>query len=165
MLYMHNVFGYIWIVAGLSMQRVSTLCRHQMETFFALLAICAGNSPVTGEFPTQKPGTRSSDVFFDLRWINGWVNNREAGDLRCHRAHYDVIVMYKQHYQFQHPLMASVITGDSILYFGVWEYQCHINHFRCAAVSLRFVRKSLRLWSIKRPTKPGRLTFIQILTR
>ena len=26
-------------------------------------------------------------------WINGWVNNRKAGDLRCHRAHYDVIVM------------------------------------------------------------------------
>ena len=28
-------------------------------------------------------------------WINGWVNNREAGDLRRHRAHYDVIVMGK----------------------------------------------------------------------
>ena len=28
-------------------------------------------------------------------WINGWVNNREAGDLRRHRAHYDVIVMTK----------------------------------------------------------------------
>ena len=27
-------------------------------------------------------------------WINGWVNNREAGDLRCHRAHYDVRVMW-----------------------------------------------------------------------
>ena len=26
-------------------------------------------------------------------WINGWVNHREAGDLRSHRAHYDVIVM------------------------------------------------------------------------
>ena len=26
-------------------------------------------------------------------WINCWVNNNEAGDLRCHRAHYDVIVM------------------------------------------------------------------------
>ena len=26
-------------------------------------------------------------------WINGWVNNRQAGDLRRHRAHYDVIVM------------------------------------------------------------------------
>ena len=40
---------------------------HQMETFSALLAICAGNSPVPGEFPTQRPVTRSFDVFFDLR--------------------------------------------------------------------------------------------------
>ena len=41
--------------------------RHQMETFFALLAMCAGNSPVPGEFPAQRPVTRSFDVFFDLR--------------------------------------------------------------------------------------------------
>ena len=41
--------------------------RHQMETFSALLAICAGNSPVPGEFPTQRPVTRSFDVYFDLR--------------------------------------------------------------------------------------------------
>ena len=40
--------------------------RHQMETFSALLAICAGNSPVPGEFPAQRPVTRSFDVFFDL---------------------------------------------------------------------------------------------------
>ena len=38
-----------------------------METFPALLALCAGNSPVTGEFPAQRPVTRSFDVFFDLR--------------------------------------------------------------------------------------------------
>ena len=38
-----------------------------METFSALLAICKGNSPVTGKFPTQRPVTRSFDVFFDLR--------------------------------------------------------------------------------------------------
>ena len=67
--------------------------RHQMETFSALLAICAGNSPVPGEFPAQRPVTRSFDVFFDLRLNNDWVNNREAGDLRRYRAHYDVIVM------------------------------------------------------------------------
>ena len=41
--------------------------RHQMETFSALLAICAGNSPVPGEFPAKRPVTRSFDVFFDLR--------------------------------------------------------------------------------------------------
>ena len=39
-------------------------CRHQMETFSALLALCAGNSPVTGEFPSQRPLARSFDVFF-----------------------------------------------------------------------------------------------------
>ena len=38
-----------------------------METFYALLAICVGNSPILGEFPTQRPVTRSFDVFFDLR--------------------------------------------------------------------------------------------------
>ena len=64
-----------------------------METFSALLAICAGNSPVSGEFPAQRPVTRNFDVFFDLRWINRRVNNGEAGDLRRYRAHYDVIVM------------------------------------------------------------------------
>ena len=40
--------------------------RHQMETFPAFVALCAGNSPVTGEFPSQRPVTRSFDVFFDL---------------------------------------------------------------------------------------------------
>ena len=157
-----------------------------METPSALLALCAGNSPVTGEFPTQRPVTRSFAVFSDLCqnkrlrkqswgwwfetpsrslwrhcnganvfrkggfqllfcysfgklfyhgdvikwkhfsrywpfvrgihrspvnfshkgqwrgalvfslicvWINGWVNNLEAGDLRRYRAHYDVTVM------------------------------------------------------------------------
>ena len=38
-----------------------------METFSALLGLCAGNLPVTGEFPSQRPLTRSFDVFFDLR--------------------------------------------------------------------------------------------------
>ena len=37
-----------------------------METFSALLAICAGNSPVPGEFPAQRPVMWSFDVFFDL---------------------------------------------------------------------------------------------------
>ena len=47
--------------------RLITWWRHQMKTFSASLAICAGNSPVTGEFPAQRPVIRSFDVFFDLR--------------------------------------------------------------------------------------------------
>ena len=52
--------------------------RHQMETFSALLAICAGNSPVPGEFPAQRPVTRSFDVFFDPR-PNKWLSKQPLG--------------------------------------------------------------------------------------
>ena len=38
-----------------------------METFYALLAICAVYSPVSGEVPAQRPVTQSFDIFFDLR--------------------------------------------------------------------------------------------------
>ena len=59
-----------------------------METFSALLVLCAGNSRVTGEFPTPRPVARSFDAFFDLCLTMG-----KAGDLRRHRAYHDVIVM------------------------------------------------------------------------
>ena len=52
--------------------------RHQMETFSAILALCAWNSPVTGEFPTQRPVTRNFDVFFDLR-LNEWLSKQWRG--------------------------------------------------------------------------------------
>ena len=48
--------------------------RHQMETFSALLAICAGNSPI----PAQRPVTRSFDVFFDLR-LNKRLSKQSLG--------------------------------------------------------------------------------------
>ena len=43
-----------------------------METFSALLALCAGNSPVTDEIPAQRPVTQSFDVFFDLHLNQGF---------------------------------------------------------------------------------------------
>ena len=67
--------------------------RHQMETFSALLAICAGNSPVPDEFPHK--GQWGGALMFSLIcvWINDRVNNNETGDLRRYRALYDVTVM------------------------------------------------------------------------
>ena len=62
-----------------------------MEKISALLALCVGNSPVTGEFPAQRPVMQSFDVFFELH-LNR-VNNHDAGDLRCNRAHCDVTEM------------------------------------------------------------------------
>ena len=67
--------------------------RHQMEIFSALLAICAGNSPVPVNSPHK--GQWRGALMFTLICvrINGWVNNRETDDLRRNRGHYGVIVM------------------------------------------------------------------------
>ena len=63
-----------------------------MEIFSALLAFGVGNSPVTGEFPAQRPVTRSFDVFFDLR-LNKRLRKQSWRDLRRHRVRYDISVM------------------------------------------------------------------------
>ena len=81
-------------VAKNSTQILHTWGRHQMDTFSVLLSLCAGNSPGHQWIPL----TKASDVElwkFSLicASINGWDNNREASDLKCHRAHYDVTVM------------------------------------------------------------------------
>ena len=67
--------------------------RHQMETFSALLALCARNSPVPVNSPHK--GQWRGALMFSLicARINDWVNNREAGDLRRRRGHCDVNVM------------------------------------------------------------------------
>ena len=62
---------------------------------FRVTGFCVGNSPVTDEFPSHRPVTRTFDVFFDLRLNKGWVNNQDAGDLRRHRSHYDVTVIQR----------------------------------------------------------------------
>ena len=72
---------------------------------FIMMTSSSGNifrvtGPLYREFTGHRwiPPTKASDVelwcfLWSAPWINGWVNNREAGDLRRHRAHYDVIVV------------------------------------------------------------------------
>ena len=50
----------------------------------------------SAEFPAQRPVTRNFDISLISGRINGWVNNGEAGDLRRHRTHFDVILMILQ---------------------------------------------------------------------
>ena len=70
--------------------------RHQMATFYALLTFVSGNHrlPVSSPHKGQWRGA----VMFSLicAWTNSWANNKDVGDLRRHRAHYDVIVMFNQ---------------------------------------------------------------------
>ena len=119
-----------------------TWWRHQMETFSALLAICAGNSPVPGEFPSRgsvnSPHKRQwrGALIFSLIcvWINGWVDNRETGDLRRYRAHYDVTVMNQQSW-YQHssfrsqPQHQNKFTEWFMVYKFLWYMRYGCSYF------------------------------------
>ena len=66
------------IIWRISSQLNKTWWRHQMETYSALLAICARNSPVTGEFPTKRLVSRNFGVFFNRR-LNKWLSKQSWG--------------------------------------------------------------------------------------
>ena len=103
-----SVWRRLWIIV----EARGACWRHQMVIFSAFLVLCAGNFPVTGEFSSQRPATWSSMFSFICAWINGWVNNRDTGDLRRHRAHYDVTVM--GHVNVYH-IYALILVKKAIL--------------------------------------------------
>ena len=84
-----------------------------METFSALLAICAGNSPVSGEFPAQRPVTRSFDIFFDLR-LNKRLSKQSRGwwfEMRS-RPYCDVIIMAKSNITSWPVVNSTIILAE-----------------------------------------------------
>ena len=87
------IIWYFWDHCHIEVKVLNACWRHQMKTFSALLALCAGNSPVLVN--SAHNGQWRGALMFSLicAWINDWANNREAGDLRRHRGHYNVIVM------------------------------------------------------------------------
>ena len=83
---------------------------YQMETFSALLAPCAPvNSPHKGQW---RVALMCSLI---CAWTNGSVNNREAGDLRRHRAHYDVIVMETSNGTYQRNSCRLILCNKIII--------------------------------------------------
>ena len=92
--------------------------RHQLEAFSALLALLRGipRSPVN----SPHKGQWHEALMYSLIcvWINDWVNNREAGDWRRFRAHYDVIVLWcfstraaEAALLISHPCISSIVYG------------------------------------------------------
>ena len=119
----HISVQYMTACWWMMISTMMTMMTSSNGTFSALLALCAGNSPVTGEFPAK--GQWRGTLIFSLicARISGWVNNREAGDLRRHRAHYDVIVMFLQslglealQYQIFWPLASGLRHRSNILF-------------------------------------------------
>ena len=112
--------------------------RHQMETFSALLALYAGDSPITGEFPAQSPETRSFDVFFDLRLIKrfskqsrGWrvetpVSSlwRDCSDLLQWHIMANWILRNKPSLNIKNKFCSLFCLGPNELNITVWTPYC-----------------------------------------
>ena len=96
--------------------------RHQMETFSALLAFCAGihRSPMNSPHKGQWRGALMFSVICTR--INGCANDGDAGDLRRHLAHYDVIIMIDESLlkQDSRYLISLYTNGDSYLFAIFW---------------------------------------------
>ena len=107
--------------------------RHQMETFSVLLAILRGihRSPVNS--PHKGQWRRALIFSLICVWINGWVNTREAGDLICYCAHYDVSVMEISNSQIT-PFVLPHAAICPNLRIRAWP--CHVTHLpHCYNVS------------------------------
>ena len=122
-----------------------TWWRHQMETFSALLAICAGNSPVPGKFPTQRPVTRSFDVYFDLRpnkrlskqWW-GWWFETQSCPLWRHR-----IDLISEHNAVHDNVpTGTTIPSCALICVYMWNRQAHDS----AIAWLHLCERTWRVW-------------------
>ena len=65
-------------------------------------------SPVNSPHKDQWHGVLMFSLIW--AWLNGWVNNREAGDLRRHRAHYDVTLMHLPRHKIHQLIFYCRIT-------------------------------------------------------
>ena len=119
-------------------------------------------------FPTQRLVTRNFDVFVDApEWINGWINNHAAGDLRRHRTHYDVIVMGLGNdflLSYNKPLSQPVLIDiyDAFCYSQTTKDIPH-SHFAFISVDWNLVIKYILFKSCY--TKVDRLSYIHRITR
>ena len=127
-----------------------------METFAALRALCEGNSPVTGEFPSQRPVTQSFDVFFDLRLNKSLALSCFASQKKLFNLLFNASKWMKSLYKMNFPHYGVVVLLDApygaisvalksqlkpsrtwILYGKMWCSVC----LQCTSLSDMLIRK------------------------
>ena len=93
---LHELWGVMsfqfqcrFLLSSHTQQCEGYMMTYQMETFSIWLALWVGNSLMN----SPHKGQWCRVLMFSLicAWTSGWVNNQDAGDLKCHRTHYDVI--------------------------------------------------------------------------
>ena len=104
---------------------ICTWWRHQIEILPALLVLGAGNSPVNSPHKGQRRGALVISLIGV--WINDWVNNRQADDLRCHRLwhHCNEIASLVEHSAI--PVKIHKDTVLNLDMFDSWLYKSELS--------------------------------------
>ena len=116
--------------------KIKSMMTSSNWSFSVLPALCAGNSPVTDEFPAQRPVTRSFHVFFDLR-LNKRLSKQSWGwRSDSHRAHYDVAVMIKSFHE-------DAMTCKRFLHY--WPF-VRVIHRSCQLIVAQWRHMATEIW-------------------
>ena len=124
-----NSYACIKICVPLATSLIAT---NLISSWFLIMTSSNGNifrvtgylcGELTGHrcIPLTKASDQSGDLMFSLifAWTNDWVNNRDGGDLRHHRAHYDVTVMFL--------LLIKRISPHLHMYTFLWPHMALLN--------------------------------------
>ena len=118
-----------------------------------------------GEFPAQRPVTRALMFSLICARINGWVNSREAGDLRRHRPHYDVTVMYMLRICFKDCMCFVRFSGRNLATLPRDTISTYFIH----EIFFYLIKSTERNFHLPKchlkPNKSGRLSGYRLLRR
>ena len=149
---MGNKLLIIIVVADALVHTHNTMMKSSNGNIFCI------TGPLCGEFTDHRwiPLTKASDaelwrsdVFLDLRLTkNTWINNGEAGDLKCPHAHYDIIVMLNQYLLFQ----SSFIKNNNAhfkIHFQSMNYTAHMKKIKVDQRITHFGSKNYLSFEVK----------------
>ena len=138
--------GIFWVASFLQhLYPITLYCLHNSFRFGCMMMSSNGSlfrdtGPLCGEFTGHRwiPLTKACDAelwSFIRAWTNGWVNNRDAGDLRRHQAHYDVNVTKPNE---QHVIHLQCVESSTILYRDT-QLDLSVDHFSARSTPSRGV--------------------------
>ena len=145
-------FHSIFIPLSLGSRGIMSWWRHQMETFLRYWPFVRGihRLALSSLHKDQWRGALMFSVIYIWTNKHGWVNNRDAGDLRHHRTHYDITVMFsgclsicpKPEIPSFHPYMGPLVhpTNPDCL-------SGHLSFCPSIKFSGLFVENAWRKWS------------------
>ena len=141
-----------------NLRRPKTMMTSSNGNIFPAVGPLWGNSTVNGEFPHKCQWREALTFSLIFAWTNGWVNNWDAGDLKRHRAHYDVTLMIRMWHHLQSHSTSSVHSNIHFI--------CQIFFEFCTPVMTGILRAKLwQIWQLSNTSRANEIPEDWVLVR